>query len=262
MGWSWRICFEKVCRHVLINNTRALLSKLITWNFNLKRFWSQFRHDLITLYGPVSSFCLLLCWSSAYRIPRVFRVSHALGLPQGDPTERTKATHSRGLIHGFRRGQRRSCTFWMSARTDMAIQQWRFSSGDLNHHHLVFAWRDLSCYPYRMTKKVRPWNHSTGENFPSKIKYIFGTSQKLCFYDNLRITSLLYWLWYIFVKVPMTMSWQVPSCSACKLECYLRTGMITMLFCISIVGVKWLEFGIEQVELNEPTLPKRHDKYS
>ena len=36
--------------------------------------------------------------------------------------------------------------------------------------------------------------------------------------------------------------------------------MITMLFCISIVVVKWLEFGIEQVELNEPTLPKRHDK--
>ena len=65
-----------------------------------------------------------------------------------------------------------------------------------------------------------------------------------------------------FVKVPMAMSWQVPSCSACKLECYLRTGMITMLSSISIVVVKWLEFGIEQVELNEPTLPKRHDKYS
>ena len=65
-----------------------------------------------------------------------------------------------------------------------------------------------------------------------------------------------------FVKVPMAMSWQVPSCSACNLECYLRIGMITMLFCISIVVVKWLEFGIEQVELNEPTLPKRHDKYS
>ena len=35
-----------------------------------------------------------------------------------------------------------------------------------------------------------------------------------------------------------------------------------MLFCISILVVKWLEFGIEQVELNEPTLPKRHDKHS
>ena len=38
--------------------------------------------------------------------------------------------------------------------------------------------------------------------------------------------------------------------------------MITMLFCISILVVKWLEFGIEHVELNEPTLPKRHDNYS
>ena len=32
--------------------------------------------------------------------------------------------------------------------------------------------------------------------------------------------------------------------------------------CISVLVVKWLEFGIELVELNEPTLPKRHDKYS
>ena len=28
------------------------------------------------------------------------------------------------------------------------------------------------------------------------------------------------------------------------------------------IGREWLEFGIEQVELNEPTLPKRHNKYS
>ena len=38
--------------------------------------------------------------------------------------------------------------------------------------------------------------------------------------------------------------------------------MIIMVFCISILVVKWLGFGIEQVKLNEPALPKRHDKYS
>ena len=38
--------------------------------------------------------------------------------------------------------------------------------------------------------------------------------------------------------------------------------MITMLFCISILVVKWLEFGIDPVELNEPTLPKKHDTYT
>ena len=38
--------------------------------------------------------------------------------------------------------------------------------------------------------------------------------------------------------------------------------MIIMVFCISVLVMKWLGFGIEQVKLNEPALPKRHDKYS
>ena len=67
----------------------------------------------------------------------------------------------------------------------------------------------------------------------------------------------------------------VPSCQGCyghvvtnsklqrvQIGMLSSAGMITMLFCISILVVQWLEFGIEQVELNEPTLPKRHDKYS
>ena len=38
--------------------------------------------------------------------------------------------------------------------------------------------------------------------------------------------------------------------------------MIIMVLCISRLVVKWLGFGIEQVKLNEPALPKKHDKYS
>ena len=48
----------------------------------------------------------------------------------------------------------------------------------------------------------------------------------------------------------------------CKLECHLRVGVIIMVFCVSMLVVKWLGLGIEQVKLNEPASPNRHDKYS
>ena len=37
--------------------------------------------------------------------------------------------------------------------------------------------------------------------------------------------------------------------------------MFIVVLGISILVVKWLGLGIEQVKLNEPALPKRHDKY-
>ena len=76
------------------------------------------------------------------------------------------------------------------------------------------------------------------------------------------MSYLQHWLWRLLCQG--SYGHVVTSCKlhACKLDCHLRIGTIIMVFCVSTLVVKSLGFGIEQVRLNEPALPKKHDNYS